>query len=42
MTILEILAVGLCQDTSVTRYHLKVIIICSSFCSCAFCQSEIC
>lgn len=31
MTISEIPAVGFWQDTSVTRYHLKVIIICSSF-----------
>lgn len=42
MTILEIHALGPWQHCFVICYHLKIIIICSGFCSCAFHQSEIC
>lgn len=41
MAILQIHAQGPWQRSFVTRYHLKIIIICSGFRSCAFRQSEI-
>lgn len=41
MAILQIHAQGPWQRSFVTRYHLKIITICSGFCSGAFRQSEI-
>lgn len=41
MAILQIHAQGPWQCSFVTRYHLKIITICSGFCSGAFRQSEI-
>lgn len=41
MAILQIHSQGPWQHSFVTRYHLKIISICSGFCSGAFRQSEI-